>query len=60
MDEKYGACGPLIGGVQGVARFVCLCQGVYKMWCVRKGTEDELEDFEKGYVKASDITVQHG
>ena len=60
MDENFGVFGPLIGGIQGIFRYVCMCQGVYKMWCVRKGTVDELEDFEKGNVKTSDIKLAHG
>ena len=55
VAEECGACGPFVGGLYGIGRFFCLCQGLYKMWCVRKGTEEELEDFEKGTLKASDI-----
>lgn len=57
VAEEYGACGPVVGGLIGVGRFVCLCQGLYKMWCVREGTADELDEFEKGHVKLSDIEV---
>ena len=55
VDEDHGACGPFVGGLRGIAKFVCLCQGLFKMWCVRTSSNEAFEDFEKGVLKPSDI-----
>ena len=53
VDEAYGHCGAVVGGLQGIARYVCMCQGPYKMWCVRRGTEEELDEFRQKRAKSA-------
>jgi len=50
VHEEYGLCGPTVGCCIGASKFLCLCQGVYKMWCGRKGNDTAIEDLEAPYL----------
>ena len=43
VEEDCAPCGPCVGALYGTGKFWCMCQGLYKLWCVRRGSEEELE-----------------
>ena len=53
VRENFGLCGPTIGCLRGSATFLCLCRGLYKMWC---GDQEEevfeatLHDIEEPFI----------
>ena len=49
--EDYGLCGPTVGCMLGVGKFLCLCQGLWKMWCGHYGTAAVVHDIEDPFLQ---------
>ncbi|KAJ8605867.1 hypothetical protein CTAYLR_000562 [Chrysophaeum taylorii] len=47
VDEKYGACGPTVGCCKGMCQFLCLCKGLWKMWCGKHSSDALVKDIER-------------
>jgi hypothetical protein len=45
VHEEVGMCGPALGCLLGSAKFWCLCQGLYTLWCQKSSRrlQKELE-----------------
>jgi len=48
--EHYGLCGPTLGCLAGISNFLCLCKGLWKMWCGHYGTDDLVHDIERPFL----------
>jgi len=48
VHEEADLCGPLMGCMLGLTRFICLCQGLYNLWWA-KSSSQVREDIEKRY-----------
>jgi len=46
VHEEFGILGPTVGCVKGLAYFLLLCCGIYKMWCGLIGTDAVIESIE--------------